>query len=282
MNELNFWIIESYFLSLNVIKSYPLFLNLLCSSLGISGGSFNKGQDALLFKPLKPSEDQVLLLGLVVLLVVHVVSLLQVKAQDQGLGEDAVDESGDDEAGFRLPRLIPDQDKEDNLAAVIVQSSPPEGRELDDNLKPTGFSFPQDHSAPNKAGFRLPPAASSGRDSEDFEVFIVEGQVEDEEEEDAFIVVAAPSNPEEDNGDFVVIVGSEDPGASREPKILEPLRRPSQVDCGAPLDRGICQARSVQPESDAFYYDAREKKCVLFIYSGCGGNSNRFSSIDEC
>ena len=40
------------------------------------------------------------------------------------------------------------------------------------------------------------------------EVFIVEGQVEDEvEEEDAFIVVAAPSNPEEDNGDFVVIVG---------------------------------------------------------------------------
>jgi len=40
------------------------------------------------------------------------------------------------------------------------------------------------------------------------------------------------------------------------------------VDCGAPLDRGICQARSVEPESEAFYYDARENKCVLFIYSG--------------
>ena len=46
------------------------------------------------------------------------------------------------------------------------------------------------------------------RGSEDLEVFIVEGQVEDEEEEeDAFIVVAAPSNPAEDNDDFVVIVG---------------------------------------------------------------------------
>lgn len=193
-----------------------------------------------------------------------------------------IDESGDDEAGFRLPRLIQDQEKGEDLGAVIVQSSPPGGRDLEDNLKPTGFSFPQDHSAPNKAGFRLPPAAS-GRGSEDLEVFIVEGQVEDEEEEeDAFIVVAAPSNPAEDNDDFVVIVGSEDPGASREPKILEPLRRPSQVDCGAPLDRGICQARSVEPESEAFYYDARENKCVLFIYSGCGGNSNRFSSIEDC
>ena len=70
-----------------------------------------------------------------------------------------IDESGDDEAGFRLPRLIQDQEKGEDLGAVIVQSSPPGGRDLDDNLKPTGFSFPQDHSAPNKAGFRLPPAA---------------------------------------------------------------------------------------------------------------------------
>ena len=94
MNELNFW---SYFLSLNIIKSYPLFLNLLSSFLGIFGVAFNNGQDALLFKPLKPSEDQVLFLAPVVVLVVHVVALLQVKTQDERLGQDAVDESGDDD-----------------------------------------------------------------------------------------------------------------------------------------------------------------------------------------
>ena len=31
-----------------------------------------------------------------------------------------------------------------------------------------------------------------------------------------------------------------------------------------------------------YYYDYTEDRCVTFTYSGCAGNANRFSSIDEC
>ena len=104
-------------------------------------------------------------------------------------------------------------------------------------------------------------------------MFIVEAETEDDSSEDAFVVVAAPTNPEELD-DSVVIVGGG--GQEREPKDFEILRRPSQVDCAAPLDRGTCQRRSVdQAEEEAYYYDAREGKCVFFLYSGCGGNTNR-------
>lgn len=29
-------------------------------------------------------------------------------------------------------------------------------------------------------------------------------------------------------------------------------------------------------------YDQRSKKCVQFIYGGCKGNGNRFSTIEAC
>ena len=31
-----------------------------------------------------------------------------------------------------------------------------------------------------------------------------------------------------------------------------------------------------------FRYDSESKKCVVFIYGGCGGTENRFSTISEC
>ncbi|GFY57953.1 tissue factor pathway inhibitor [Trichonephila inaurata madagascariensis] len=31
-----------------------------------------------------------------------------------------------------------------------------------------------------------------------------------------------------------------------------------------------------------FYYDPRYRTCRHFIYRGCGGNNNRFSSKEEC
>lgn len=66
-----------------------------------------------------------------------------------------IDETADDEAGFRLPRLIDAGESDKTLDAgtfaIIVESSP-EGRELEG-----GNAFiPTDNSAPNKAGFRLP------------------------------------------------------------------------------------------------------------------------------
>ncbi|KAA3675749.1 uncharacterized protein DEA37_0011836 [Paragonimus westermani] len=31
-----------------------------------------------------------------------------------------------------------------------------------------------------------------------------------------------------------------------------------------------------------FAYDANSGQCVEFIYSGCGGNRNKFASLEEC
>lgn len=31
-----------------------------------------------------------------------------------------------------------------------------------------------------------------------------------------------------------------------------------------------------------FSYDSKNKKCIYFIYGGCGGNDNRFKSEKEC
>ena len=31
-----------------------------------------------------------------------------------------------------------------------------------------------------------------------------------------------------------------------------------------------------------WYYDAGKRRCFPFIYGGCGGNSNRYKSVNEC
>ena len=70
-----------------------------------------------------------------------------------------IDETADDVAGFRLPRLIDDGESDKTLDAgtfaIIVESSPPEGREEGGSSDGNAF-IPVDNSAPNKAGFRLP------------------------------------------------------------------------------------------------------------------------------
>lgn len=47
--------------------------------------------------------------------------------------------------------------------------------------------------------------------------------------------------------------------------------------CGARLDPGPCRASIPK-----IYWDAMTGSCQQFAYGGCGGGSNRFSSVEEC
>jgi len=31
-----------------------------------------------------------------------------------------------------------------------------------------------------------------------------------------------------------------------------------------------------------WYYDAKKKRCLRFVYGGCGGNANNFPSLKSC
>nr|P82966.2 RecName: Full=Kunitz-type serine protease inhibitor; AltName: Full=Oh11-1; AltName: Full=Venom chymotrypsin inhibitor; Flags: Precursor [Ophiophagus hannah]ABY74981.1 chymotrypsin inhibitor [Ophiophagus hannah] len=47
--------------------------------------------------------------------------------------------------------------------------------------------------------------------------------------------------------------------------------------CELPPEPGLCNARKT-----FFYYSLHSHACQKFIYGGCGGNANKFKTIDEC
>ena len=49
--------------------------------------------------------------------------------------------------------------------------------------------------------------------------------------------------------------------------------------CSEPKDVGSSMCRSSFPK---FYFDQKTKSCKQFVYSGCGGNSNKFDDKMEC
>ncbi|XP_071447634.1 kunitz-type serine protease inhibitor A-like [Hetaerina americana] len=51
----------------------------------------------------------------------------------------------------------------------------------------------------------------------------------------------------------------------------------ASTDCFLAKDGGPCRGLF-----RAFYYSADSQRCENFIYSGCGGNKNRFKTRDEC
>ncbi|RCN49537.1 Kunitz/Bovine pancreatic trypsin inhibitor domain protein [Ancylostoma caninum] len=47
--------------------------------------------------------------------------------------------------------------------------------------------------------------------------------------------------------------------------------------CRFPKAPGNCNMRMWR-----FGYDTREKRCVPFLYSGCGGNANHYITMQQC
>jgi len=47
--------------------------------------------------------------------------------------------------------------------------------------------------------------------------------------------------------------------------------------CRLPKERGPCEV-----EIPAYYFDYITKKCKKFVYGGCKGNANRFTSLTSC
>ncbi|VDL77181.1 unnamed protein product, partial [Nippostrongylus brasiliensis] len=41
----------------------------------------------------------------------------------------------------------------------------------------------------------------------------------------------------------------------------------------------VAQFRAYFP---SFYYDVNTRTCLEFIYGGCGGNGNRFDTVEKC
>ena len=47
--------------------------------------------------------------------------------------------------------------------------------------------------------------------------------------------------------------------------------------CGLPPESGSCYAHFTN-----WHYNAKKKKCVEFVYGGCGGNGNNFETFERC
>ncbi|KAM8903653.1 kunitz-type protease inhibitor 2 [Spinachia spinachia] len=47
--------------------------------------------------------------------------------------------------------------------------------------------------------------------------------------------------------------------------------------CMVTSDPGLCRAAFPM-----FYYDVKASTCLSFIYGGCGGNQNRYNTVEEC
>ena len=47
--------------------------------------------------------------------------------------------------------------------------------------------------------------------------------------------------------------------------------------CGLEPETGLCEAYI-----PSYFYNTTSKRCERFIYGGCEGNDNRFSTMEQC
>lgn len=79
---------------------------------------------------------------------------------------------------------------------------------------------------------------------------------------------------------FAVLSGCDDdssPGAEPGGQAGQAGSSSLGPECSLPSDSGTCNALI-----RAFYHDVETDRCLPFIYGGCEGNANRYSTIGEC
>lgn len=88
----------------------------------------------------------------------------------------------------------------------------------------------------------------------------------------------------QENGELGQCSGVPDAGsATNEPAVSSgptdggPADPDDRARCYLPPDSGDCDAAF-----PAIYFDAESGQCLQFIWGGCGGNENRFDTLDEC
>lgn len=179
------------------------------------------------------------------------------------------DNSGRNEAGFRLPRPSNGADEDDRVAIIEVGNDDDDdessGRaqagfpaenddvvviEAGDDEPQNWTDIPRDTSGKNQAGFRLP----------------LPDEAEEDEYSDVEVSEAGrnrrPVRPEEDGRlPKKIAENSESKQSSIDP---------DQPDCKAPKDPGNCQNTY-----NFYYFDPETNACHIFEYTGCGGNTNR-------
>ena len=47
--------------------------------------------------------------------------------------------------------------------------------------------------------------------------------------------------------------------------------------CGLEPETGVCDAYF-----PSYFYNMTSRRCERFIYGGCGGNDNRFLTLEQC
>ncbi|XP_062401309.1 kunitz-type serine protease inhibitor Bt-KTI-like [Sardina pilchardus] len=59
-------------------------------------------------------------------------------------------------------------------------------------------------------------------------------------------------------------------------KVVRP-KREAEDPCLLPLEEGTCSRFTLR-----WYFNSAVRACRPFVYSGCQGNANRFTELEEC
>ncbi|XP_063304345.1 amyloid-beta precursor protein isoform X2 [Pelobates fuscus] len=110
-----------------------------------------------------------------------------------------------------------------------------------------------------------------GQQEEEEEVVEVEQEEVDDDDEDGDDIDEEPEEPFEEATERTTSI------ATTTTTTTESVEEVVREVCSEQAETGPCRAMITR-----WFYDVTERKCVQFIYGGCGGNRNNFDSEDYC